>query len=200
MSIYFTTTYDCDEIVNLRKIAFHFKFQDRVRLDGLNWNKTDSHSLHFSFRSDQKLLATLRMTFFRDKTKFESATQIPVPADYLSPYVLLARAATDPNFENSDLHAKLRIHALEFCINKNIDVVFGSLQKKSKRLNHLLDLGYKIVSTIDSWPDSYLQNDGDVVLIAIENKEQILNFIAHERQRLMYDQTHDFNHLSEIIY
>lgn len=200
MSIYFTTTYDSDEIVNLRKIAFHLKFQDRVRLDGLNWNKTDSNSFHFSFRNNQKLLATLRMTFFRDQTKFESATQIPVPSTFQSPYVLLARAATDPDFENSDLHAKLRIHALEYCLQNNIDIVFGSLQKKSKRLSHLLDQGYEIISTIDSWADSYLQNDGEVVLIAIRSKNNMLSFVAHERQRLKYNQIYDFIDLPVILY
>jgi hypothetical protein len=200
MSFYFTTCYNSDEIVDLRKIAFHLKFQDRVRLDGLNWNNTDAHSLHFSLRNNQKLLSTLRITSFQDKFKFEKATQIPMTSDFQAPYVLLARAATHPDFENSDLHAILRILALEYCLEKNIDAIFGSLQKKSKRLNHLLNQGYEIVSSISGWPDSYIQNDGDVALIVIQKKQNILNFIARERQRLNYHETQDFSNLQISFY
>ena len=64
----------------------------------------------------------------------------------------------------------------------------------------MLAQGYEIISTIDSWADSYLQNDGEVVLIAIRSKNNMLNFVAHERQRLKYNQIYDFIDLPVILY
>jgi hypothetical protein len=200
MSYYFSADYDIEEVVKLRKLAFHLKFQDRVQLQGLEWNNTDKHSLHFSLRNQHKLLATLRITFYNDQTKFESATQIPLKEKFEPPFVLLARAATHPEFENIDLHAKLRVLALEYCLLKNADTIFGSLQKKSHRLNHLLNLGYEIISTVPAWLNSYIQSDGEVALIAIQNKETILRFISLERNRLNYHEKIDFQNLDSIVY
>lgn len=189
MKCFFTTAYNQDEIVKLRQIAFKHRFKEKVTLDGLNWNKTDANSIHLSYRSSEELLSTLRITYYLTKEKFDKATQIPLTRKMSAPYLLLARAATRPGLENSEIHSKLRVLALEICIQQGIFEVFGSLQKKSKRLEHLLSLGYTILESQDRWPESYLQNDGEVVLICLEGKNKILKFIESERKRMGFFDT-----------
>lgn len=200
MDHYFTTAYNPDEIVELRKKAFFNKYQSKVNLDGLNWNKTDAHSHHFSYRHSYRLTSSLRITFYQDIHKFNQATQIFWNNTEHGPYVLLARAATLPEYKNLQLHSLLRIQALQFCLQNGVKSVYGSLQKKSNRLPKLLEGGYEILQTQSSWTESYLQNEGDVVLIGLMSQNKIRNFIESEMAQIKVFQADAFQTLKPIIY
>lgn len=168
-------TYDIpkSDIIELRRISFHRAYEQRVDLNGLDWNWTDGGSIHLGFYDETRLICCLRLSAFKDIARFERTTQIPLLNSETAPLVLLSRAATHPDFANCGLHSILRLKALEICRQKKLYNIFGSLEKKSSRLSNALDLGYVIVNQTERWPDSYIQSDGDVVLIQLAGEKKL---------------------------
>lgn len=169
----------CEEITKLRKLSFLAYYQKNVDLNGLEWNLTDRKSLHICAYLKTKLIASIRVSVFSNRNKFELVTQIPLnPNITVAPYVLLSRAATIPEYSGIGLHSILRLHALKVCQNSGFSTVYGSLEQRSLRLKQLLDLGYEIDNSLPNWPRSYLKNIGNVVLIKLDGKEKLQRAIC----------------------
>lgn len=161
------------QIEDLRRESFHKYYKASVDLKGLSWNNMDKKSIHLGVFSDNILISYLRLSFFNNIDMLDLATQIKTPPELKAPIALLARAATKSEYLHSGLHSQLRSIALQLCLLNNVDCVVGSLEEKSLRKNQLLDLGYKIVSSIEKWENSYIKNSGNVILIALVNKAEI---------------------------
>lgn len=200
MQKFFTTSYDKLEIVTLRKSAFKNSFKENVNLEGLNWNETDENSIHFSLRSENLLLSTLRITCFKESRRLENSTRISIHKIRTPPFVLLSRAATDCNFKFQNLHSELRLRAVEFCKFYGLENIYGSLERKSNRLKPLLNLGYEIIEEQEAWPKSFLANNGNVVLIELSGDEKLSNFIKSEKLRLQIAKDIDFQNINPIYF
>ncbi len=165
--------HDLPQIIGLRKSAFQTYYKNAVNLSGLEWNRMDAASVHLGVFIGLELVSCLRLSVFASLEKLEAATQFKTPAEFKPPLALLARAATRDDCLSLGFHTVLRYAALEICKNNNIKVVLGSLEERSLRKSQLLGIGYKIVSRIIDWKDSYIKNEGDVILIALKNLNQI---------------------------
>lgn len=165
--------HDVPQIVKLRKSAFQAYYKNAVNLSGLEWNRVDSVSVHLGVFIESELVSYFRLSVFASLKNIEVATQIKTPAEFKPPLALLARAATHDDYLNQGFNSVLRYAALEICKQNNIAVVLGSLEERSSRKAQLLDIGYEIVSRITEWKDSYIKNEGDVILIALKNINQI---------------------------
>ena len=164
---------DIPQIIALRKSAFQTYYKDAVDLSGLEWIRMDAASVHLGIFKGADLVSCLRVSVFASLKKLEAATQFKTPAEFQPPLALLARAATRDDCLSLGFHSVLRYAALEICKQNNIQVVLGSLEERSLRKSQLLDLGYEIVSRITEWKDSYIKNEGDVILVALRNPDKI---------------------------
>ncbi|OFZ29187.1 MAG: hypothetical protein A2622_14185 [Bdellovibrionales bacterium RIFCSPHIGHO2_01_FULL_40_29] len=162
-----------DEITQLRKESFVNFYCEKVRPQGLEWNSTDEQSIHIGIRHQDQLISCLRITALNDLSELRDRIKIPLTLNQPPPYILLARAATSPLFLNKGLHSLLRIRALEISLQQNYTQIFGSLEKRSTRLNQLLDIGYEIIGEASHWPNSFLENQGSVVAIQLSSKNKI---------------------------
>jgi predicted GNAT family N-acyltransferase len=181
-----------NDVVSLRKEAFLAKYdKDQINLSGLDWNWTDDHSNHLGLYQDNRLVSCLRLSVFNSSSDFYNASRIPMKMDCSSPYTLLARAATHPDYASQGLHNLLRLRALEICQHMKLDNIFGSLAENSDRLKQLSDLGYEIVGTAESWENSYLKNTGKVVLIHLK-QEKLSHAIQLLLQKCKVDRLSDF--------
>jgi hypothetical protein len=162
-----------NEVIQLRKESFVNFYSEKVNPQGLEWNSTDDQSLHIGVRYQDQLISCLRITALNHFSELEDKIKIPLMLDQSPPYILLARAATSPFFLNKGLHSLLRTRALEISLQQNYSQVFGSLEKRSTRLNQLLDIGYEIIGEASHWPNSFLENQGSVVAIHLNSKNKI---------------------------
>lgn len=174
MNLHFSTDPLKEKIVELRHLAYENYYKDKVLLSGLDWNSIDEKSTHLSLSIDSQMVCYLRISVFSDIHQFLKTTQIPlITPDPDTPYVLLSRGATHPNFNSLGFHSILRRCALEICLNSGLYNIYGSLESRSARLDQLLSLGYKIVNRASTWPQSYIKNTGDVVLIQLKGKNRV---------------------------
>lgn len=176
-----------DDIVKLRLKAFNSAYGQRVNLEGLKWNATDSRSNHLGIYVDNSLVSCLRLSVFNDAETFINSSLLS-PGEHSSPpFVLLSRAATDPQYSGHGFHSILRVRALEICQQFKLYNVFGSLEKNATRLNCLLQLGYEVVNRNHRWPNSYIESSGEVVLIRLSEEDRLKE--ATEKLRQKYDLT-----------
>lgn len=179
------TTEDIPKIETIRFLEYIRYYGENVDISGLKWNRADQNSVHLGLMSGNTLVSYLRLSFFSSAEKLENTTLFKTPSHIQLPVALLARAATLADFAGQGLHSILRCRALEICMQHGIDTVLGSLEKRSSRLQQLADIGYQVIGTQDSWAGSYLQSKGDVVLIALEGREQIAS--ATQKLKARFD-------------
>jgi hypothetical protein len=171
------------EIVKLRKSAFNDAYPNHVDLTGLEWNLTDENSIHLGFKVEKELVSCLRVSTFTNFTKLERNTLFKTPANIATPCILLSRAATLKKYENCSLHSKLRFYALELALHYGITCVLGSLEKRSPRLQSLLQSGYEILASQEKWEGSYLKNSGPVLLIGIISSSSIIRSLKYFKNK-----------------
>lgn len=163
-----------DEIVKLRKISFgKLMINGVVDLKGLEWNTTDSRSLHLSLYKKNQLVSCLRLSVFSSRENFFNSALYPLPDDEQAPFVLLARAATDPSCAGLGLHSLLRLRAFEIILNKGLENILGTMAESSQRIKQLTDLGYKVIGQSPGWENSFLKPDGDVLLMQLKGRDKI---------------------------
>lgn len=164
-----------DAIVSLRKLAFGDKFAGDIDLQGLEWNQTDSESIHFGIRDGAKIISTLRLTNISDPKKFENVMLVPATDAFaVVPCGVLARAATHPDFRGRDLGMALRMKAYEYWLaNSTASHLFGTAFANSVRLEKLRSWGYEFATNEDGW-SGYLKSNGrDVAVFRIAREKLV---------------------------
>lgn len=175
------------QIVQLRQQSFSFFYGNHCRTEGLQWNQTDSQSIHLSLWQDNILIACLRYGQYTNLQKLVASTLISSPLGPSLPAGLLSRAATHPAFTNQGLHSRLRYLGLHLALHYNAKLLLGSLAANSPRLTQMLVSGYEILQRQNGWEGSYISGQGEVLLLGLTGQQKIREAMAslHERYAMI---------------
>ena len=166
------------QIIHLRRLSFISYYGADCRADGLDWNQTDAQSIHLGLWEKHTLIAVLRYGHYANPQKLMSTTLITPPSDLCYPAAVLSRAATHPDFTNQGLHSRLRHLGIQLALRYNARCLLGSLTANSPRLSQMLVSGYEILQRQNGWEGSYINAQGEVLLMGLTSQKKIREAMA----------------------
>lgn len=164
------------ELVKLRKISYKNFYKD-LDVKNLDWNLTDSQSLHVGIVFQNQLVSTIRISCFNSRSRFFNTCRLDLPTDDSLPVVVLSRGATIPEFHGYGFHTRLRLEAIKICYHNQLFNIFGAMSADTSRIKNLLSIGYEIVDTKEAWNGSFLNSRKQAVLLQLQGEAKINNAI-----------------------
>lgn len=173
-----------EQILKLRYEAYIEDFGDSFDKNGINWNSVDDSSTHLGLFKNDTLVSCLRITISDDLNDFAKILLIDPPDHLKGLFAFFARAATLKNSRSQHSHSRLRAAALKYCINKNVQSIWGTLPTSALRIPQLKDLNYNIQS-FNLVKSNYLQMKNALIVSLIgQSKIQETYNKLNERLKL----------------
>jgi len=171
------------EIVHLRKVSYNNVHKD-LDVNNLDWNLTDSQSLHVSVLFQNQLVSTIRASCFYSRSRFFNTCRFDLPSHDILPAIVLARGATIPEFNGFGFHTLLRLKAIKICYYSRLFNIFGAMSADSARIKNLLSIGYEIVDKKEAWVGSFINPSSHAVLLRLQGEAKIKHSICLLSQKL----------------